>query len=594
MKDDMPHTYLPIETRWEDFRIEQAQLLKENAPRSCIVVAIVVALNSSLVAFEDNIIDGVTWFCLAQTMVLITYLYARFAAPNGIGRDEYQTYLTGHIMVSGATGLIWGGFAIYNVELDSWRSIFLAIFIVANIVTGGVLPTSIYRPGYIALSACALLPLSVYFLTIGPGSISLVGLFLLVFFALSLMSSAKVEYDTRSGIFARQAEQLNNELMAKNKLVEAQSEEKSRLLAATGHDLAQPLQAQGFFMAALRPMLKEAQQIDVLQKMEESWEIQKQLLGGIIEMARINSGAVVPAIKDFPVQDILKRLAGEIEVELDGDIDFQHQFCSVVVTTDPVLLSRIIGNLLTNAVKFTPTGGHVEFIARRRGDRVDVCVRDDGPGIAEKDHDRIFGEYVKLNSTDKPGMGLGLSIVRKLSDLLDIEITLRSELGRGTEFHILVPIALADNIANPRLNSPRNQPDARDLHFDRRISVLLVDDDVAIFNSMAIMIRGWGCDVVTAASYGDALEAANGFYERHEPIDLMIVDRQLGEEDGVSLIQEIRAQNAANIPALILSGDIHALEHIKDGFSIQLLSKPADPVELFRIMEMMIDDTPNS
>ncbi|WP_209348438.1 hybrid sensor histidine kinase/response regulator [Pontixanthobacter sp. CEM42] len=563
-------------------RMEQARLLKERAWGSSVLVEFIVVYTAVIMALVNSRVIAAVWFALGTTMVVVAYFFGKFAAREGITKENVSGFLRGHRIVSAVTGLVWGGFAIYQIDYASELTIFLGCLTVFSITIGGLLPSSAYRATYIALASTSLPPLGFYIAFTAPGGLALLGMGVIVYYLFAMFISARVEIDTRETIAARNARTLNEKIVTQNRLYLQASEEKSRFLAATSHDLSQPLQSQGFFMKALRDMLETQSQHDMLDKVEESWRAQKDLLQGIVDVSRIDSGAIVPRIVPVKLAEECHKLVDEFTSnERSPPLD-KVQFDDVEVETDPLLLARILRNLLSNARKFTPQDGHVSFYAERVGQIARITISDSGQGISQEDQDRIFDEYVRVGGEGAtPGLGLGLSIVQRLCELLDIGIDLRSAPGEGTTFYLSVPLAGA-KAEGPAAIANDGDP------FDGAPLVVLVDDEPAVTEAMAAVLTSWKCQVISASSSKQALEIVA--LTESDPA-LLLIDKRLGpDDDGVDLIAAIREECNAQIPAILMSGNLGNLAGYNEGDAIIYLNKPIEPGDLQVAMQDMLQN----
>lgn len=562
----------------DDLRIEQARMLKDRVLGSCLVVEFVIMYTAIIMALVDGLQTAAIWFTSATFMVGITYAYAKTMAPDGITRDNFGRYLRGHILVSAATGAIWSGFAIYQIDFTSEYTIFLACLIVSSITMGGVLPSSAYRPGYIGLAVFAVPPVGFYLAVAGPSAFRFVGIGMLVYFLFTMYISARVEIDTRETIAARNARQLNEKVIAQNEMIQRASEEKTRFLAATSHDLSQPLQAQGFFMQTLREMLSSADQRDMLDKIEDSWRSQRQLLQGIVDVTRIDSGAIVPRHTMVHLTNECEKLANEFASDQSKLHNFLTDFDDIHSMTDPVLFARIVRNILQNAKKFTPAGGTIEFSLKRHDGLAKITICDNGPGISEQDQERVFDEYIQLEETggaQPAGIGLGLSIVQRLCTLLDMGLSLESHLGNGATFCLSMKI---DRIAK---DIPVEQNHSITL-FPNSPLVIVVDDEPAVRESMTAVLSSWSCQVMSSASSPEALSLVS---RTSVTPALLIIDKRLGrDDDGLGLIYSLREEINANTPAILMSGNLGDLDEDGLGQNITFMNKPVDPEEIRNLM----------
>lgn len=558
-------------------RVEQTKLLKERVVGSCMVVLFIIVYTTAIYAYVQSIFVGLVWFTSSSAMVLFTYLYARFAVSGTISSENSPRFLTGHRIVSAMTGLVWGGFAIWNVDYDQLFTVFFGCFNVCSITLGGVVPRSAYRPTYIALASTAIVPFAVFVLITAPGALSLIGAGLLFYFLFLMSVSAKVEIDTRETKAAKNAQQLNEMILARNKVYRDANADKMRFMSGVAHDFAQPLNAQGFFIAGLRSTMTNPEQNELLDRIDECLQSQRSMLRGLTEISRLEHGNTELHIEVVDLKALCQNAIQQVKGAGDDTAHIYSDLSSVDVTTDPALLSRILRNLISNAIKFTPRDGKIEVSLKPASDGAVIEVRDTGPGIAEVDQERIFAEFTQVGSQaqSENGLGLGLSIVKRLCEKLAIGIECNSEEGVGTSFVLAVPSDCPEDAASP--------VQVQDIHpFEQRPLVLVADQDVASLDAIATALRSWDCTGITASSGPDAMIALDG--SDAMPV-LMIIDHRLDINKGTSLIGRIRDEFNTEIPAIII-GDFHKDPAKDSGQSkVITLSKPIDPKAIWLAMQ---------
>tara|TARA_R110000868_G_scaffold325832_2_gene586714 strand:+ start:22128 stop:23909 length:1782 start_codon:yes stop_codon:yes gene_type:complete len=556
----------------------QAQLLHARTGLSCLIVSGVTLYLAVLVSLTGDLRFAAIWLACTGAMIGVVYAYARLMAPHGVNAGNYRRYLTGHTIISGLTGLVWGGLASAYLDPGSLLNMFIATNMVFSITVGGMMPSSEYRRTFISLASATLLPFSGYWLLTVDGPLRLIGIGLLIYYAFGLLVSARAEVQTIASLAAERTRDLTRQLQEQNRIIERASASKSRFLAATSHDMSQPLQAQGFFIGAMRRSLDQPKQLELLDKIEACWRSQQQLLQALVETARLDSGAVIARTRDFQLDDILQDLRAEFTgMARANAVELNIAPARLAVKSDPLLVTRILRNLLSNALKFTPRGGEVELRCERAGDALFVEVCDNGPGVPAAERERIFDEYVQLDASDtgsELGLGLGLTIVRQLARKLDIELRFESAPGEGTRAGIFLPIAAS-------LPGTRSDP-ARRGHVPDSPLVVLVEDEASVREALSILLTDWGCRVIAAASGQEAMELLS--WADAEP-DLLIVDKRLAAgEDGLDTIQALRTEVVADIPAVLLTGDIYQFEAVAGMERITVLPKPAEADQLHTVL----------
>jgi signal transduction histidine kinase len=351
---------------------------------------------------------------------------------------------------------------------------------------------------------------------------------------------------------------------------------RSRHLAAASHDLRQPLHALGLFADALEQRVHDDEARGLVQRMRSSVGALREMFDGLIDVSRLEQGAVEPVLDDVELDPLLERLADEAEPAARAKgLELRRAVTGLRVRSDPVLLGRVLQNLLVNAVRYT-RDGHVALSAVQHDGNVHVLVSDTGPGIPEERRDAIFAEFVRLHEdASVQGLGLGLAIVDRLVKLLGHRVVLESLPGRGSSFRV--------ELASARTHGDRGdvEPEgsaaagAAGALAGRR--VLVIDDDLDILLGTRALLEEWGAQVTLAASAGEALESV----ETGGPPDAVLADYRLGDALGTEVVEAIRRAAGWSVPALVVTGSSseglladlarHGLAH---------LSKPIAPARL--------------
>lgn len=565
-----------------EVRLGQARLLLKRTVNSCLIVEGVILYFTALIAISGLPEFAALWFGLTTAMVLVVFLYSRLFRA-GITAQNQKRYLLGHVIISGLTGLVWSGLAIAYLDASSTLNLFIAVNIVVSIALGGMLPSAEYRPSWISLASGMFLPFSTYWLLTIEGPARLIGVGILILYGFGLLVSARSEMQTIETLAAERNRRLNEKLREQNRLIEKSSEEKSRFLATTSHDMSQPLQAQGFFIRALRDHLTTDDQINLINKIEAAWTSQKNLLQALVEMARLSSGAIVARQRVFRLQPVFDTLEAEFAEPAGRHvIDLEFRATGLAVETDPLLLSRILRNLIGNAVKFTPRGGKVSIRARRKDETVWIEVSDTGPGIPADQQAAVFEEFVQLEpgtGQQEKGLGLGLTIVRQLADALGLPLEFESREGQGTRAAIGVPLREASRAELPATATPGE--------FAGAPLLVLVEDEDAVRESLSMLLTQWGCRVIAAASGGEALKLLSWANEIPAAI---IADKRLADgEDGLEVIAQIREDVLEPVPAVLLTGDVYRFEGLAGQEALTVIPKPADSRQLHAALADMLN-----
>jgi signal transduction histidine kinase/CheY-like chemotaxis protein len=363
------------------------------------------------------------------------------------------------------------------------------------------------------------------------------------------------------------------------------SREKSQFLASASHDLRQPLHALSFFGATLERRMAGSVDQPLIYNMMRSIEALDKSFGAILDISKLDAGAVEPHVQSFPIRDLFRRLqmgfAGQAE---EAGLQLRFRPGGKVVTSDPQLLERILGNLVQNGLRYCRPGGGVLVAARRRHGGVSVEVWDGGIGIAEDELPKIFNEFYQVANPQRDrskGLGMGLAIVKRLSALLGHELTVRSRPGAGSVFRVWiarVPAAQMEEFAVAAETVPGALDDSR--------TVLLLDDEAAIRTSVGELLAEWGYEVIAVSTTEDAVAAAR---RRLGAIDAIVSDLRLrAGEDGLRAIEQVRQACGFDVPAVLVTGDtapeqvlrVHESGHI-------VLYKPVQPKELLTVLRKL-------
>jgi len=360
---------------------------------------------------------------------------------------------------------------------------------------------------------------------------------------------------------------------------------KSRFLAAASHDLRQPLHALNLFVAQLRAEKDQSERSRLTARIETAVANMNELFNALLDISRLDAGALNASISEFPVDNLLKSIETTFSAAArEKGLRLRVVPSSAWVRSDAILLERILLNLVSNAVNYTQAGG-VVIGCRRAGDRLRIVVCDSGIGIPEDQQRNIFGEFYRIATTgpNRPdGLGLGLAIVERLSNLLDHPIGLVSTPGKGSCFSISVPSAprRVGAVAPPAV--------AATLDPLRGKLIVVIDDDPFVLDGTKGLLESWGCRAVTAQSGHEAAASLDG----SRP-DLIISDFRLKEgRTGIDAVVQLRKVFAAAIPAFLISGDISP-ERLNDAQAagLLLLHKPVGPMGLRAMMSRLLKRT---
>lgn len=328
-----------------------------------------------------------------------------------------------------------------------------------------------------------------------------------------------------------------------------------RLLDMVGHDLRQPLQAMGSFVSALERQAARPELALMIEGMRSATKSMDRMIGGLLDMSRLDAGRIVPEPAEFDIADVLDPIRREFSgLAAEKNLDFRVSLISTTVRTDPILIESILRNLVVNAIKYTTTG-QVELRASTSGSELTIEVEDTGPGIAAAEIDRIFEDFYRCKETQRmaDGLGLGLAVARRIAALLGSAIRVHSSPGQGSVFSLSLPrVETSPASLIPGTTSrvaPRKAEEAL-----RGLRVLVIDDDTRIGQALRADLEPFGALVTVVSSPEDACARVAAGSKQRE-FDFVLVDLDLGPEvTGVSLLDRLASEYGVAVPALVMTG----------------------------------------
>jgi Na+/proline symporter/signal transduction histidine kinase len=353
---------------------------------------------------------------------------------------------------------------------------------------------------------------------------------------------------------------------------------KTRFFAAAGHDILQPLNAARLYSSALVERLGQSEDAVLVRNIDSALESVELILGAVLDLSRLDTGAMKPRFATVALQDLLERMRTDFEpMAREKNLKLIIRPTTLTVRSDPNLLRRLVQNLVSNAIKYTPSG-KVLVGVRKRGDQAVLQVTDSGIGIPSSKFRTVFKEFARLDEGMKnaSGLGLGLSIVDRIARVLQHPVALESRQEHGSSFRVSMPLAVASTrpLHSEQMAPP--QPTAATLL--NGVRVLCIDNEPDILNGMQLLIGGWGATVITA---GSIAELDQVFVAHPQPPDVMIADYHLGDGSGIGAILQLRALYHADIPGLLMTADRTAdVRQEAERHSIAVQHKPVKPAAL--------------
>jgi signal transduction histidine kinase/CheY-like chemotaxis protein len=555
---------------------ELLQLLARQGHRVPIPVFLCALLLASVASSQLG--GWLPWAWLAMVTILLTVRWKVLgrlpAAPLNASRKLWIV-----VALSGINGLVHASSIGFALGLDAPGRAVQTI-VILGLCAGSVVTTGGYRPAFIAFAGTTLIPLSAMWAFGAAGGFHWVDLFtalLILVYGLVLLGLARDAFTLFRDSFEIRQEQagLNRQLQAALTEAEAASRAKTRFLASASHDLRQPLHTLSLFSAALAMRPLDAGSHQIALHINTALQTLSTQLDALLDVSKLDAGVVPVRRTSFRLRDFLERYEQEylplaqakgllLTVRCDAD---------AVCETDEVLFGRIIRNLLENALKYTPSG-EVSISARLEAGQWTVSVHDSGIGIPSEEHQRVFEEFYQVDNPERDrthGLGLGLSIVRRLARLLQMDVSMSSVPGLGTTFTLAVP-----------RGHMLTAPDDGDVHPPptrlEGVTILVLDDEEEVRRGMQTLLEELGCEVQLAGSIAEGIARCEAVVP-----DLALVDLRLrGDQSGIAAVGQLR-QARPGLPAILVTGDT-APDRLKEAHTagIPMLHKPVSVESLCR------------
>ncbi|MCF2856808.1 hybrid sensor histidine kinase/response regulator [Pseudoalteromonas sp. SMS1] len=377
-----------------------------------------------------------------------------------------------------------------------------------------------------------------------------------------------INQDLKAQIATR--EKIEQDLVAAKKEAEKANDSKTRFLALASHDILQPLNAARLYLGAIEEKhLPDAERSN-LHKLGDSLDSTVHLMSSLLDIAKLEQGAMQPTPRHFKITDILAPLENEYAIICqDKGLKLKVRNSEFTVHSDITYLRRVVQNLVSNAVKYTESG-RVLIACRQRAHSLRIEVWDTGPGITHHEQQKIFNDFYRIEAGDNRGVGLGLGVVKRLCDLMSIPLAIKSVPTKGSRFYIDVPLGDESQVVSP---NQVNQTDNK-----RKLKVMVIDDDPNNLSAMSSLLTKWQLQHNLFSQVEETIQYAKD----NKAPDMLLVDYQLDSHcDGITLIKTLREIWQSDIPAVLITAvrDQSLKTHVKE-CQIHYLTKPLKPAKL--------------
>ncbi len=518
-----------------------------------------------------------SWLFAMYAQVGVRWLLLRAYRRKQPAPFEHRRWGLAGAAGAALSGLMWGIAALVLVPAQQPEYLFFMTMVVAVLATTAGVASASYWPALFGFYVPAMLPLLYLMFSQPEGLRLLTGAMLAIYLPIFLAFVWRIHRSLVQSIRLHlEKAALAEQLAQRTATAENATREKSRFLAAASHDLRQPVHVLALFVESLKNELQTTEQHRLLGRIEESMAAMDGLFHALLDISRLDAGTVTPTVRAFPVQQLLDR----ITLAFAGQAQAAGLRLAVVPSTawidsDPALCEQLLHNLVSNALRYTRSGG-VVIGCRHRGQQIDIEVWDTGIGIAAPNQQEIFEEFVQLGNAERDrskGLGLGLAIVRRLADLLHAPLMLSSTEGRGSRFGIRLPRAPAQAMPG----APPT-PSNSDMSAFKNHRVAVIDDEAGVRDAMTDLLQRWGLRVIAAASAAELLATIDAAGHDALP-DAILCDYRLRDgHSGIDAIRLIREEFNRDIPALLITADT-GRERLQEALAsgLPLLHKPVQP-----------------
>ena len=519
------------------------------------------------------------------------WLLQRFKKANPLTLADWQRWRRWWNLGTLISGALWGMTSwLFYLRGGNVQQIALIITVYTFCIAA--VPVLATQPRvFLVFSALCFVPMAARVATHGnEDGYRLAGILLLIFTLTTLLARNYRQALQRALDLKLRTDQLLMQLRAEKAAAdlarqdaEVANRAKTQFFTAASHDLRQPLHAMGLFAEALRQKNHDVEVAHLVNSINESVDALEGLFSELLDITRIDSGGVEVHPQPFPMSDLYRKLRLHFEpAAFEKGLALRFRGAQHVALADPLLVERIVRNLVSNAIRYT-SDGSVLVSCRRRGDRLTLQVWDTGPGIAVAEQGRVFEEFYQVPNAartephQRKGLGLGLAIVKRLAELMAAPVSLRSETGRGTVFSIELPVGRRAPQA-PVLPSSKG---ALGLTLEGR-QIVIVEDERAVLAGLEALLKGWGASIVAF----DSVAACSAWVRAADAAavapDLLIVDYRLENGlTGLDALAVLRERFGLQTPAIVITGSTmsaHEIEAQQKNF--HLLIKPVVPNKL--------------
>ena len=491
----------------------------------------------------------VVWTC-ANALVIISRVIFIIYSKNNLNLNNAKVHAVIFALGSLMIGFIWSAASFIFLDTKDPISLIVMVTVLLGSAAGAIVTFSAYLPAFYLYSTSVLWPLAWLLIDQDNNEITQLGYLVIIFWMALIGYSHTINKNLQQFIVMRfQNEGLLKDLQKQLNIAEQANIDKSRYLAATSHDLRQPLHALQLFLGNLASLPNPDPQQFLITKSITAGAALNSLLSALMDVSRLDSGEVVVEKHPVILDELISDIAQEFQIQSDtNNVTLTVSTMPISVFTDPLLLGRCLRNLLSNAFAHSEANQISIITTLEPNNQALIQIIDNGVGIKQNEVDNVFSEFYQLKNPERnrnKGLGLGLAIVKKLTTLMEHQLSLTSVEKSGCTFSIQLPCA---ETFVPALSLPDDTLDISGTF------IVIVDDAPDICEAMSITLKGWGCEVIISKSTQELIDEFNRV--KYPVPEVIIADYRLQDNlIGIETIDKVRSLFNCNIPAILISGD---------------------------------------
>lgn len=580
-----PMKFIPRFAR-DEVLTEQLRLVRDNYQSGTIGLLIVCGALAVITYRAMGDIRAVIWFILLA-LHQIFWLVQHKRTNNIIKRTPREAGTIEVYKVLASNVIFCSFLIIFMVEASPPIVVISAAIAAGGLTSGSLAGHGPCLPIFYSYTLPKMLIAIVALLILGGSTNLLLAYAMILYLAVVYGFAIKMSLTIERSIELRFENQaLVERLRATLTQADEANKAKSVFLSSASHDLRQPLHALALMVEVMAHSDLNPQLIKLQHNMMSAVNSTRDMLDSLLNMSKLEAGAISADPKPFLIQTIFERVDAEMRQSANQkELSYRARKTTAAANSDIGIVELIVRNLISNAIRYTNTGGVLVACRKRSSDTLSIEVWDTGIGIKNANIKEIFKPFHQLDNPERDslkGFGLGLAITQKLAETIGTTINLKSVEGQGSVFQFELPLTAPDNVAPHIMENS-------DVSFANK-SVLVIDDNFSARATTQALVTGWGCHCISADSAAEALSQLQNNEHKNRPIDIMLVDYRLRDNlTGWDAIQEVRQFLETKVPAIIITGDT-APERIKEANNADahLMHKPVSIEKLKQLMNQAL------